>query len=127
MGTIFWVFALLAIIIASLGLLGLEMFMVEQRTKEIGIRKVHGASSLKIIALLLKEFLKWILIANLVAWPVAFFIMNNWLQIFAFQTKIRIFEFLLAALIAISIALLTVTYQALLAGKITPADTLKYE
>ena len=127
MGTIFWIFALLGIIIASLGLLGLEMFMVKQRTKEVGIRKVHGATTSSIVTLLLKEFLKWILIANLVAWPFAYFVMNNWLQNFAFQTNIKVWGFFAAALIALSIAIITVGFQALKAGRITPVDTLRYE
>jgi len=120
-------FALLAIFIACLGLFGLANFTAEQRTKEIGIRKAMGASISSIILLLSKEFAKWILIANIIAWPIAYFAMNRWLQNFAYRINIGLGTFILAGLIVLVIALLTVSYQAIKAARANPVDALRYE
>jgi ABC-type antimicrobial peptide transport system permease subunit len=126
-GTIFNLFTVLAIFISCLGLFGLASFMAEQRTKEIGIRKVLGASSSKIITLLTKEFTKWVLVANLIAWPVAYYVMNKLLQTYVYRTAIGIDTFIISGLIALTIALLTVSYQAFKAARSNPADSLRYE
>jgi putative ABC transport system permease protein len=124
---IFSYFALLAIFIASLGLFGLASFTAEQRTKEIGIRKAMGASISSIILLLSKEFVKWILIANIIAWPIAYFTMNRWLQNFAYRINIGLGTFIIAGLLALVIAVLTIGYQAVKAAKGNPVDALRYE
>ena len=120
-------FAILAILIACLGLFGLASFTAEQRTKEIGVRKVLGASIISLIILMSKEFSKWVLIANIIAWPVAYYIMNMWLKDFAYRIEIGLKTFVLAGSLAIIIALLTVFYQSLKAATANPADSLKYE
>ncbi|HKJ31594.1 MAG TPA: FtsX-like permease family protein [Balneolales bacterium] len=124
---IFSNFGVLAIFISCLGLSGLASFTAEQRTKEIGIRKALGASISGIIFLLSKEFTKWVLIANLIAWPVAYFAMNQWLQNFAYRINIELGTFILAGVLALIIALLTVGYQAVKAAKANPVDALRYE
>jgi putative ABC transport system permease protein len=124
---IFFSFSLLAIIIASLGLLGLAAFIAEQRTKEIGIRKVLGATESKIILLLSKQFTKWAILSNLFAWPLAYYFMHKWLQRFAFQSGISAWSFLLASLIVFVIALLTVSYQTIKSARADPVDLLRYE
>jgi putative ABC transport system permease protein len=110
-----------------LGLFGLASFLAEQRTKEIGIRKVLGASSSKIITLFTKEFTKWVLVANLIAWPVAYFVMNKLLQTYVYRTAIGIDTFFISGLVALTIAWLTVSYQAVKAARSNPADALRYE
>ena len=124
---IFSNFGVLAILISCLGLSGLASFTAEQRTKEIGIRKALGASISGIIFLLSKEFTKWVLIANLIAWPVAYFAMNRWLQNFAYRISIGLGTFILAGVLALIIALLTVGYQAVKAARANPVDALRYE
>lgn len=126
-GQIFFAFSLLAIVIASLGLFGLAAFIAEQRTKEIGIRKVLGASETKIISLLSRQFTKWVILSNLIAWPVAYYFMHRWLQRFAFRPAISVWTFLLASLIVLAIALLTVSYQTIKAARSNPVDLLRYE
>ncbi|NOR13820.1 MAG: FtsX-like permease family protein [Candidatus Aminicenantes bacterium] len=126
-GTIFKSFALLAIIISCLGLFGLASFLAERRTKEIGIRKALGASISEIVLLLSKEFTKWVVVANLIAWPIAYFAMHQWLQGFAHRISIGMGPFVMAALLAVFIALLTVIYQAAKAALTDPAKALRYE
>jgi len=121
------IFSILAIFIACLGLLGLAAFITEQRTKEIGIRKALGASVPEIIILLSKEFVKWVLIANIIAWPAAYFIMNNWLKNFAYRTDINWLIFLLAGIMALIIALATVSTHAIKAATANPVKSLRYE
>ncbi len=121
------VFSLLAIIIACLGLFGLVSFITEQRTKEIGIRKVLGASVVEIVMLLSKEFTWWVLLANLIAWPVAYFMMNNWLQNFAYRTEVGWLVFILAAIITLLIAFATVSSQTIKAALTNPAKSIRYE
>jgi putative ABC transport system permease protein len=127
LGIILSNFSVLAILIACLGLFGLASFTVEKRTKEIGIRKSLGASVFSIILLLLKEFTKLILLANVIAWPIAYFTMNRWLQNYAYRIEIGLSAFALAGLIVLLIALLTVGYQAMKAARSNPVDALRYE
>jgi len=120
-------FTLLAIVISCLGLFGMASFMAQQRTKEIGIRKVLGASVSRIIFLLTREFAKWVLIANVIAWPVAFYAMRSWLNDYLYRIKIGVVIFVISGLVALAIALMTVIYQAVKAAVANPADSLKYE
>lgn len=121
------VFAILAICVACLGLLGLAAYTAEQRTKEIGIRKVLGASVGGIVMLLSKEFLKWVLISNIIAWPIAYYFMNSWLQNFAYRIDMSVTVFLVAGIAAVFIALFTVSLQAAKAATSNPVEALKYE
>jgi len=124
---IFISFAILAIFIASLGVLGLVSYSAEQRTKEIGIRKTMGATTASVIKLLTFDFLKLVLLANLIAWPLAWYFMNKWLQDFPERIDMGVGLFFLSALIAVAIALLTTLYQAWKASSANPAASLKYE
>jgi len=124
---LFSVFAGLAILIACLGLFGLASFSARQRTKEIGIRKVLGASVAAIVTLLSKEFLKLILLANIIAWPIAYYVMKDWLQDFAYRIDIGWWVFALAGGLALLIALLTVSTQAIKAALANPVEALRYE
>jgi putative ABC transport system permease protein len=124
---LFIIFAMLAIIIASLGILGLASFSAEQRTREIGIRKVAGSSVRQILFLITNEFSMLVLIANLIAWPVAWYFMRQWLMDFPYRIKLGLHIFILSALLAVTIALLTVIYQAWRAASQNPADALRYE
>jgi len=126
-GKIFSVFAVLAVFIGCLGLFGLAAFSAEQRTKEIGIRKVLGATVPNIIRLLLKEFLILIGIANLIAWPLAYLLMNRWLADFAYRISPGVWIFFFAGTGTLMIALLTVGFQAIKAAYSDPAESLKYE
>jgi ABC-type antimicrobial peptide transport system permease subunit len=127
LSTLLKYFAFLAILIACLGLFGLASFTAEQRTKEIGVRKVLGASVHSIVMLMSKEFTKWVLVANIIACPISYFVMNNWLQSFAYRINIGIETFILSAAMALLIALLTVSYQAFKAARSNPVEALKYE
>jgi putative ABC transport system permease protein len=127
MGRVFGIFAGLAILIACLGLFALASFTTELRTHEIGIRKVLGAKVSGIALLLSTEFAKWVLIANLIAWPSAYFIMQNWLDGFAHRVNIRILTFLLATLLALGIALLTVSFQAVKAALADPVSSIRHQ
>jgi putative ABC transport system permease protein len=124
---IFSSFTVFAIFIACLGLFGMASYMAEQRTKEIGIRKVLGASVPGVVALLARDFVKLVLIANLVAWPLAYFIMNRWMQNFAYRAGITIWIFFLTGLAAMTIALLTVSFQSIRAALSDPVRAIKYE
>ncbi len=121
------IFSVLSIFIACLGLLGLVAFITEQRTKEIGIRKVLGASVTEMIALLSVQFVKWVLLANIIAWPLAYLIMNKWLQNFAYRTNLNIWIFLVSGAMALVIALLTVSSHAIKAATANPVKSLRYE
>jgi ABC-type antimicrobial peptide transport system permease subunit len=127
MGTILKVFSAMAVLIACLGLFGLASYTAEQRTKEIGVRKVLGASSPGIVLLLSKEFAKWVLAANVFAWPVAYFLMRNWLKGFAYRTEIAWWLFAAAGAGALAVALVTVGFQAVRAAQTVPVRALKYE
>jgi putative ABC transport system permease protein len=126
-GRIFGVFTFLGLSIACLGLLGLASFTAECRTKEIGIRKVLGASSAGIVVMLSKQFTKWVLLSSIFAWPVAYYSMTMWLKNFAYRTRIDIATFLLSGLLVLVIALLTVSAQSIRAAASDPVDSLRYE
>ena len=126
-GRVFTIFTFFALFVACLGLLGLASFAAEQRTKEIGIRKVLGASVPGIILLMSRDFTRWVLLANIIAWPIAYFIMLRWLQSFAYRSEIGYLVFILAGLMAMVIALLTVSFQAIRAAVANPVDSLRYE
>jgi putative ABC transport system permease protein len=127
LGTIISIFAGLAIFIACLGLLALASFMAERRTKEIGVRKVLGATVSEIALLLSREFVKWVGIAALIAWPLAYYAMHRWLQGFAYRTGISIGLFLLSSFLALLIAILTVSFQAIRAARQNPVNSLRNE
>jgi putative ABC transport system permease protein len=127
LGQLFQIFGAFAIFISCLGLFGLAAHTAEQKTKEIGIRKVLGASVSGIILLLSKEFIKWVLVANIVAWPVAYWVMRRWLSEFAYRIDISIGVFILSAMIAFVIAMGTVSYQAAKTALANPIDSLRYE
>ncbi len=120
-------FAFLAIFISCLGLLGLVMFTAEQRTKELGIRKVLGASPVTLFNLLSKEFLQLVLIALVIASPLAWLAMNNWLQNYAYKVAISWWMFVIAGIAAIAIALVTVSFQAIKAAVANPVKSLRTE
>jgi putative ABC transport system permease protein len=124
---IFGIFTSLAIFIACLGLFGLVAFTAQQRTKEIGIRKVLGATVANVVALLSKDFVKLVLLANLLAWPVAWYAMHRWLQNFAYRIEISWWVFALAGGLVFFIALLTVSTQAIKAALANPVESLRYE
>lgn len=127
LGQIFIAFTLIAIIIAALGLFGLASFTVNQRTKEIGIRKILGASTPNVVLLLSKEFTRWVILANVVAWPLAYFAMNKWLQNFAYRIDIPIWVFIASGIAALFISLLTVSSKAIKAAVANPVNSLRYE
>jgi putative ABC transport system permease protein len=126
-GQIFSIFSLLAIVIACIGLFGLSAYMAELRTKEIGIRKVLGSTASKIVVLLSKDFAKLVALAFVIATPLAYFAMTRWLQNFAFRSPVQVWIFLLAGLVAVLIAQLTISFQALKAANTDPADALRFE
>ncbi len=129
MSHIFIYFTVLAIIIACLGLFGLAAFVAEQRTKEIGIRKALGASVTQLVAMITIDLTKWILLANIIAWPLSWYFLHEWLQNFAFRINMLnyIWLFILASVIAFIIAILTVVYQAIRVSGENPVNALKYE
>jgi predicted permease len=120
-------FTFLAILISCLGLFGLASFTAEQRTKEIGIRKVLGASASRIIFMLSREYAKWVLIANIIAWPVAYILMHRMLNEFPYRIQLSWTLFFATGLLSLVIAQITVTFQALKAAHTDPADSLRYE
>lgn len=126
-GTILKYFTGLAIFIACIGLIGLVSFLAQQRTKEIGIRKVLGASVPKLLRLLVREFVALVLLANLIAWPAAYFILRMWLENFAYRTHLELSVFLLAGGAALTIALAAISWQALKTAKADPVESLRYE
>ena len=127
MGKIFDYFSLLAIIISCLGLLGLSSFMAERRTKEIGVRKVNGAKTNEIFVLLSKEFTIWVSISFIIASPLAWYVMDKWLHSFAYHTKMGWWIFAAAGIIALAVALLTVSFQSFKAAGKNPVEALRYE
>ncbi len=126
-GKMLGVFSLLAIFVACLGLFGLAAFMVQSRIKEIGVRKVLGASTSHLVTLLSREFMLLILLANLIAWPIAYYLMRDWLSGFAYQTDLNILPFVTSAILALIIAFGTVSMQAIRAARSNPIDALRDE
>jgi len=127
MQKIFVIFSSLSILVACLGLLGLVSFTAELKTKEIGIRRVLGASTGSVVVMLSKEFIKWILLANIIAWPLAWFMMNKWLQNFAYRANIGWFVFALAGFVTVSIAIFTFIFQTVKTACANPVNSLRYE
>ena len=126
-GDMFGFFSFLAIFIACLGLFGLAAYTAEQRTKEIGVRKVLGASVSGIVMLLSSDFLKLVLEAILVAIPISYYAMNKWLQEFAYRISISPWTFIIAALLAFVIAFVTISFQAVKAATTDPVKSIRYE
>jgi len=124
---LFQYFSFLAIFIACLGLFGLASFAAEQRTKEIGIRKILGATSRGLVLLLGGQFSRWVLIANLIAWPLAYVGVSRWLAGYAYHASMRLDALFWSGLLVLAIALLTVSFQAFKAARANPADSLRYE
>jgi putative ABC transport system permease protein len=127
MKTLFSYFMIVAISIAILGMVGLSVFLIERRTKEIGIRKINGASVPEVMAMLTKDFVKWVVIAYVIAVPIAYYAMHNWLENFAYKTEISWWIFLLAGLISLAIAMVSVSWQSWLAATRNPVEALRYE
>ena len=127
LGKIFGYFAFIAIFVSCLGIFGLASFTAEQRTKEIGIRKVLGASVSSIVLLLSKEFSRWILLANIIAWPIGWYAMHKWLENFAYRTGLNPLLFILAGVLSFVIAALPISYQSIKAAIADPIDSLRYE
>ena len=125
--SIFSYFMWLAISIAVLGLIGLSLFVMERRTKEIGIRKVNGAKVSEVLTMLNKDFIKWVAIAFVVACPIAYYTMNKWLENFAYKTTLSWWIFAVAGVLALGIALLTVSWQSWRAATRNPVEALRYE
>jgi len=126
-GNVFGIFTFLGLVIACLGLLGLASFTAESRTKEIGIRKVLGASVGGIVLMLSRQFTKWVLLGNCIAWPVAYYFMGRWLKNFAFRIDMGVWTFVLSGVLVLLVAILTVSYQSIKAAAVNPVDSLRYE
>ena len=126
-GKMLGVFSLLAIFVACMGLFGLVAFMVQSRTKEIGVRKVLGASTSHLVMLLSREFLLLILVASVVAWPIAYYLMRDWLSGFAYRTSLTVVPFVVSAMLALIIAFVTVSIQAVRAAQANPIEALRDE
>jgi len=126
-GTLFTTFAAIAIFISCLGLFGLATYTAQVKTKEIGIRKVLGASVSSVVQLISKDFLKLVIIATVIATPLAYWAMNKWLQGFAYRTNIGWGTFVLAGIIAVLIAIITVSFQAIKAAVANPVESLRSE
>lgn len=124
---IFTLFAALAVLIACMGLFGMASFTVQQRVKEIGVRKVLGASVADVVKMLVHAFLKWVLIANLIAWPLAYYVINKWLESYPYREDINFWIFLGSGILAVFIASITVGQQALRTALANPVDALRYE
>ncbi|UCC79697.1 MAG: FtsX-like permease family protein, partial [Candidatus Zixiibacteriota bacterium] len=120
-------FSVLAILVACLGLFGMASHMARRRTKEIGIRKVLGASTRGIAALLIRELVSRVLMANVIAWPIAYYVMNRWLQEFAYRTSINPVVFVISGAMSLVVAIATVSYQAVRAARANPVVSLKCE
>ena len=120
-------FSVLSILVACLGLFGLAAFLAEQKTKEIGVRKTLGASVPSIVIMLSKQFLKWVVLANIIAWPAAYLLMNNWLQDFAYRINLNVMIFIYSGFIVVAIALITISFQAVKAALANPVESLRYE
>jgi putative ABC transport system permease protein len=126
-GLMFATFAAFAVAIGCLGLIGLSAYTAERRTKEIGIRKALGASTVDVVWLLIKEFTKPVLVANLLGWPIAWYFMRNWLDGFAYRIDLGPEPFLLAGLGAVVIAIATTGFHAVQVARSRPVTALRYE
>jgi putative ABC transport system permease protein len=126
-GSLSLVFGILAIFIASLGLYGLTSFTVEQRTREIGIRKIQGANIGRIVYLMLKESTIMILIATVIAWVLAYFYLTNWLENYHYRISLRPAEFVVSLVVVLLISWLTISYWTIKAARTNPAEALRYE
>ncbi len=127
MSTIFGYFTFIAIFLSCLGLFGLASFTAERRTKEIGIRKVLGATISHIVMILSKEFALCVVMANFIAWPVSYYVVNKYLQNFSYRIDITVWLFILAGIVSFIIALLTVGFKSLKTARANPVDSLRYE
>lgn len=126
-GKMFNYFAILAILLSCLGLFGLSAYSAEQRTKEIGIRKALGGSISSIVFILEREFIKWVVISNVIAWPAAYYFAKNWLESFTYKIEISVYLFAIAMIVTFIVAVLTVLFQAYRAASKNPTESLRYE
>jgi putative ABC transport system permease protein len=127
LASLLWIFTIMAIFVGCMGLFGLAAFSAEQRTKEIGIRKVLGATVLNIMGLLSKNFIILVIVSCIIAFPVAWWAMNNWLQDFPYRVAITWWVFAIAIVVALLIALITVSFQSIKAAIANPVNSLRTE
>jgi putative ABC transport system permease protein len=118
---------MLAIVVACLGLIGLSIFIAEKRSKEIGIRKVNGAKTMEILMLLNKDILKWVCISIVIATPISWYLSQRWFEGFAYRCTNNWWIFLLAGVMAITVALITVSWQTIKSARKNPVESLRYE
>ena len=126
-GNIISIFTTLGVFIACLGLFGMAAFITQQRTKEIGIRKVMGANTKILVLMLIKDFSIWLIIAIIIAWPVSYLILSNWLESFVYRIDLSLTPFVLASLLVLMIAILTVSFQSMKAALANPVESLRSE
>ena len=126
-GKVIGLFTMLAVIIACLGLLGLSSYLVLQRTKEIGIRKILGATARQIMVLVSKEFILTILVANFIAWPIVYFLIKDWLNSFAYRIDLDLLNFIIPSLSILLIAMLTIATQSIKSANVDPVKNLRTE
>jgi putative ABC transport system permease protein len=124
---LFRIFTILTIFIAVLGLLGLSSFLTQQRTREIGVRKVMGATSSNIVAMFLQQFSIWVILANIVALPLSYYFMGKWLEDFTYRTHLQIWIFVAALILSLLVAILTVSYRVIIAANTNPSEAVRYE
>lgn len=124
---IFYIFGILAVVLAYLGLFGLVSYSIQQRTKEIGIRKTLGAGTTNIIGLLSKDYIKFIVIANIIACPLAFYAVSKWLEGFAYRTEISAWVFFFVMLFTFALVLVMIGIQSMKAAIVNPVESLRYE
>ena len=120
-------FTLLTIIISGMGLFAMSLFYIQQKSKEIGVRRVNGAEISEILILLNKDFVKWVIMAFVIACPIAYYAMSKWLESFAYKTELSWWIFALAGVLALGIALITVSWQSWKAATRNPVEALRYE
>ena len=125
LGEVFAIFAVLGVFVACLGLLGLASFSIQQRTREIGIRKVLGSTVSTIVVLLSKDFMQYVLLGNLIAWPLAYFVMTRWLQNYAYAAALDYTWFVAGGVVALVIAWLTIGAHAVAASRRNPVNALR--